>query len=63
MNGLEQVNHIDAKYSKTGDAIVNGTDDSYYKSRIMTLNEEIIALNKKNKTLNNELVKVCMHIH
>ena len=36
----------------------NGTDASYYKSRIMSLNEEIIALNKRNKILNDELIMV-----
>ena len=35
----------------------NGTDASYYKSR-MSLNEEIIALNKRNKILNDELTMV-----
>ena len=61
--GTSSLEQIDANYSKTNDAIVNGTTDgSYYKSRIVTLNEEIIALNKKNKALNNELAKVHTYI-
>ena len=40
---------------------VNGTDENYYKSRIMSLNEEIIDLNKKNIDLNNELAMVSEH--
>ena len=45
---------------------VTSIDDSYYKSRIQELNEEIKALNKKievlnkeNKALNDELAMVC----
>ena len=61
--GTSSLEQIDAKYGITNDAIVNDTtDDSYYKSRIITLNKEIIVLNKKNKALNNELAKVHTYI-
>ena len=43
--------------------VTNGTDENYYKSRIRSLNEEIIALNKKNKALNDELAMVCLLIN
>ena len=36
-------------------------DGSYYKSRIMSLNEEIMTLNKRVKTLDGELAMVSMH--
>ena len=39
-------------------AIVNTTDNNYYKSRIVSLNEEIIALNKTIKSQNTELKMV-----
>ena len=36
----------------------NGIDDSYYKRRIESLNEEIKALNEKNVTLNKKIIMV-----
>ena len=53
---LEKTDHIDAANNQT--AVTNGTDDSFYKSRIMSLNEEIINLNKMIKALNDELAMV-----
>ena len=55
---LEESNHTN---NNTVAAAANCTDENYYKSRIASLNEEIIALNKKNKALNDELamVSVC----
>ena len=47
--------------NRTNDAVINGTDDSYYRSRIVSLNEEIITLNRRVKTLDGELAMVCMH--
>ena len=53
---LEKSDDIDAVNSPK--VVVNGTDENYYKSRIISLNEEIIDLNKKNKALNDELAMV-----
>ena len=49
--------------NKTNDAVVNSTstEDSYYKSKIVSLNEEIITLNRRVQTLDGELAMVCMH--
>ena len=47
--------------NKTNDAVIDITDDNYYKSRIVSLNEEIITLNKRVKTLDGELAMVGMH--
>ena len=46
---------------KPNDAVINITDDNYYKSRIVSLNEEIITLNRRVKTLDSELAMVGMH--
>ena len=46
---------------KTNDVVINITDDNYYKSRIVSLNEEIITLNRRVKTLDSELAMVGMH--
>ena len=40
---------------------VTSIDDSYYRSRIKILNEEIVDLNKKNRELNDELAMVGDH--
>ena len=50
-----------ATINRTIDVAVNSTDDSYYKSRIVNLNEEIMTLNKRVKTLDGELAMVGMH--
>ena len=50
------MDNIDA--SNNQKVIANGTNDNFYKSRIVSLNEEIIDLNKKNKALNDELTVV-----
>ena len=50
-----------ATKNKTTDVAVTSTDDSYYKSRIVSLNEEIMTLNKRVKTLDGELAMVGMH--
>ena len=55
-HSLEKTDDIDA--ANTQKFISNGTDDSFYKSRIMSLNEEIIDLNKTIKALNDELAMV-----
>ena len=47
--------------NKTTDAAVTSTDDSYYRSRIVSLNEEIMTMNKRVKTLDGELAMVSMH--
>ena len=46
---------------KTNDVVINITDDNYYKGRIVSLNEEIITLNRRVKTLDSELAMVGMH--
>ena len=46
--------------NKTNDAVVTSTDDNYYKSRIVSLNEEIKTLNRRVKTLDGELAMVGM---
>ena len=56
IHSLGQSKHFDSINPKN--AVTNGTADDYYKSKIRSLNEEIIALNKKNKTLNDELAMV-----
>ena len=53
---LEKTDDIDVVSSEK--VIANGTDENFYKSRIISLNEEIRDLNKKNKALNNELAMV-----
>ena len=57
--------HIDGTTTrnKTNDAVVNSTstEDSYYKSKIVSLNEEIITLNRRVQTLDGELAMVCMY--
>ena len=54
IHSLDQSDHS----GSDGNDNMNNTDDEYYKSRIMNLNEEIMALNKKNKSLNDELAMV-----
>ena len=58
---LEQTNYINPTSNKTIDAVDDSSDDNYYKNRIISLNTEIAALNKKNKALCDELTMVCMH--
>ena len=58
---LEKTDDIDAVNSPK--VIINSTDENFYKSRIMSLNEEIINLNKQNKALNNELAMVSEYIN
>ena len=58
---LEQTNYIDPTNNKTIDAVDDSSDDSYYKSRIISLNTEIAALNKRNKALCDELTMVRMY--
>lgn len=53
---LEQTGHADVINNKN--VATDRANDNYYESRIMSLNEEIIALNKKNKALNDELAMV-----
>ena len=55
---LEKTDGIDAVTPQSPKVIINSTDENFYKSRIMSLNEEIINLNKKNKALNDELAMV-----
>ena len=47
--------------NKTNDTVDNITDDNFYKSRIVSLNEEIITLNRRVKTLDGELAMVGIH--
>ena len=53
---LEKTDDTDAANNQT--VVTNGTDDSFYKGRIMSLNAEIINLNKTIKALNDELAMV-----
>ena len=54
---MEKTDDVDAvNSSQLQKVVVKSSDENYYKSRIMSLNEEIIDLNKKNKALNNESV-------
>ena len=57
---LEKSDDSDPVKNKKAD--VNSTDEVYYKSRIISLNEEIIALNQKNKALNDELTMVGSYV-
>ena len=57
---LEKTNDIGVS-AVNNQAIVNSTDENYYKCRIISLNKEIIDLNKKNKALNDELAMVSEH--
>ena len=54
-HSLEKTSHNEAVNNVV---IVNATDDNYYKSKIVSLNEEIIALNKTIKSQNSELEMV-----
>ena len=56
---LEKTDDTDA--ANTQKFTTNGTNDVFYKSRIMSLNEEIINLNKTIKVLNDELAMVCVY--
>ena len=56
MRSLEKTSNTDAANNEK--IVNNGTDDNFYKSRIISLNEEIIDLNKKIKALNDELTMV-----
>ena len=53
---LEKTDHTDA--ANTQKFVTNDTDDSFLKSRLMSLNEEIVDLNKTIKALNDELAMV-----
>ena len=55
-HSLEKIDHTDAANNQK--VVTNGTNDNYYRSRITSLNEEIIDLNEKNKALNDELAMV-----
>ena len=56
---LEKTDNVDAVSSgQLQKVAVNSTDESYYKGRITSLNEEVIDLNKKIKALNDELAMV-----
>lgn len=58
--GIHSLDQSDSSDSEIIDNknFVSNTDDEYYKNRIVNLNEEIIALNKRNKSLNDELAMV-----
>ena len=55
---LAKSDHTDAANNTNFGA--SSSDETYYKSRIQELNQEIIVLNKKNKSLNDELATVSM---
>ena len=57
MHSLEKSDEVDAVNNHKASG-KNSTDENYYKNKIINLNEEIVALNKKNKALSNELAMV-----
>ena len=58
IGSLTKTDDIDASAGNNQKVVVNGTDENYYKGRIMSLNEEIIDLNKMINSLNDELTMV-----